>query len=304
MTSRALIVGGTGFVGRHLAERLAPRYAVSATGRDADVRDAGTVRALVAGARPDVVVNLAAITTVKETRDDPRAAEATAVEGLRNLLEALGAAGFAGRLLQVSSSEVYGHPAQQDLPLTEDSPPSPMSPYATAKLAAEGLARAWTAFDVVIARPFTHIGPGQSDRFAVASFARQIAAIEAGLAAPVLRVGRLDATRDLTDVRDVARAYEAILDRGASGATYNVCSGVETPMRAVLDQLIALSGLKIEVEEDAGLVRGAEQQRLRGSHARLTAATGWGPEIPLAQTLSDILEDARRRVRSETRRPA
>ena len=301
MTASALIVGGTGFVGRHLAAELTPDYAVTAVGRDTDIRDAAVVRALVARARPDVVVNLAAVTTVRETVDDPGLAHAVAVDGLRNLLEALADQDFGGRLLQVSSSEVYGHPGPADLPLTENAPPRPMSPYAAGKLAAEDLCHACNAFDVIVARPFTHIGPGQSDRFAAASFARQIAGIEAGLSAPALSVGRLDATRDLTDVRDVAAAYRAILERGASGATYNVCSGVETPMRAVLDELIALSGLPIAVVEDSGLVRGAEQRRLRGAHDRLTADTGWTPRIPLAQTLIDILEDAQRRVRTDTR---
>jgi GDP-4-dehydro-6-deoxy-D-mannose reductase len=307
MTARVLIVGGTGFVGRHLAAQLAPRYAVAASGREVDVREAQALWTLVSKAQPDIVVNLAAITTVRETVDDPRRTYATAVQGLQNLLEALAAEGFAGRLLQVSSSEVYGFPAPEALPLTEDAALRPMSPYAVAKVMAEMLCRQWTAtaaFDILTARPFTHIGPGQSDRFATASFARQIAEIEAGLRAPVINVGRLDATRDLTDVRDVARAYEAILERGVAGATYNVCSGTETTMRTVLDALIARSGLKIEVVEDAGLVRGAEQQRLCGSHARLRADTGWAPQIPLALTLSDILEDSLQRVRTDTRRPA
>src|SRR5216117_3473883 len=136
---RALLVGGTGFVGRHLAERLAPRWAVTAAGRGHDVRDPAAVRLLVAAAQPDVVVNLAALTTVQEAIDDPAAARATAVDGLANLLEALAGAGFKGRVLQVSSSEVYGHPAAEALPLIEDSPPSPQSPYARAKLEAEQL---------------------------------------------------------------------------------------------------------------------------------------------------------------------
>lgn len=268
------------------------------------MRDPAALRALVARARPDVAINLAALTTVRETVADPGLARTVAVDGLSNLLEALAAGGFSGRLLQVSSSEVYGHPAPQDLPLAEDAPARPMSPYAAAKLAAEDLCRAWTAFEVLVARPFTHIGPGQSDRFAAASFARQIAEIEAGLREPVISVGRLDSTRDLTDVRDVAAAYEAILDRGVAGATYNVCSGVETPMRAVLDRLLALSGWRIEVAQDPALVRGAEQQRLRGAHDRLTADTGWTPSIALGQTLSDLLDDARRRAHAQTRRPA
>ena len=299
---RALLIGGAGFVGRHLARRLGARFEVTATGRGHDIRDSSVIRALVAQVRPSAVVNLAALTTVKETLDDPVAAEAVAVVGLANLLGALSEGGFAGRLLQISSSEVYGHPTPDALPLTEASPPEPRNPYAHAKLAAEALCGDWIGrMDIVVARPFTHIGPGQSDRFAVANWARQLAEIEAGSRAPELQVGALDATRDLTDVRDVAAAYDVLLSAGRRGAVYNVCSGIETPMRQVLEALISLSGQSVRLVSDPARMRTAEQQRLRGDHALLSTDTGWSPTVSLTQTLSDVLRDAKGRVRQEAK---
>lgn len=302
MKPTLLIVGGRGFVGQHLARQLADRYVVISTGRGEDIRDRETMSALVAGAQPDVVINLAAITTVRESFENPRETYQIGVFGLLNLFEALKAQGFSGRLVQVSSSEVYGHPAGNELPLLETAPFRPMSPYSVAKSAGEMLCHQWNqtgAFEIVIARPFTHIGPGQSDRFSVARFAREIAEIMSGMREPVLRLGALNATRDLTDVRDVARAYDLLLHQGEPGAVYNVCSGCEVAMRDVLAELIRIAAIEIEVIEDASLTRRSEQQRLCGSNAKIRARTGWTPLIPLARTLGDILEDAgvRRQLR-------
>jgi GDP-4-dehydro-6-deoxy-D-mannose reductase len=296
MPKKALIVGGTGFAGAHLRTALEPAWTVTLTGRACDVRDVAALRVLLDRERPDAVVNLAAVTTVRETVEDPRTAYATIADGAANLVAALKAEGFAGRLLQVSSSEVYGRPDVEDLPLTEDAPLRPSSPYAFAKLMAERAALG-SGLDAMVARPFTHIGPGQAARFAIARFARDTAAIEAGLEAPVLRVGGLSATRDLTDVRDVARAYALMLERGRPGGLYNICSGVETPMRAVLDALLALSPTPIAVEADAELVREGDVERLCGSAERLSTDTGWAPEIALSRTLADVLEDARKKAR-------
>jgi GDP-4-dehydro-6-deoxy-D-mannose reductase len=296
MPKKALIVGGTGFVGAHLRTVLEPAWTVALTGRACDVRDVAALRVLIGHERPDAVVNLAAVTTVRETVEDPRTAYATIADGAANLVAVLKAEGFAGRLLQVSSSEVYGRPDVEDLPLMEDAPLRPSSPYAFAKLMAEHAALG-SGLDAMVIRPFTHIGPGQAARFAIARFARDIAAIEAGLEPPVLRVGGLSATRDLTDVRDVARAYALMLERGRQGGLYNVCSGVETPMRGVLDALLALSPTPIAVEADAELVRDGDVERLCGSAARLSTDTGWAPEIALSRTLADVLEDARKKAR-------
>jgi GDP-4-dehydro-6-deoxy-D-mannose reductase len=289
---RALIVGGTGFVGSHLTRQLSNRYSVIATGRDHDVRDSEILLDLVSKSMPEIVVNLAAITTVKESFEFPRETNDINFLGLLNLFTALKSNGFKGRILQVSSSEVYGFPTSEELPLTESSPLRPMSPYAAAKAASEQLCDQWAqaaGFSIFVVRPFTHIGPGQSERFAVAKFARQIAEISAGHRAPIIEVGSLRAARDLTDVRDIVRAYDLVLHGGEPGKIYNVCTGRETVMRDVLDELIRLSGNKIEVAENPALLRDQEQQRLCGSCAALNAATEWMPEFSLTRTLSDVL---------------
>lgn len=288
----ALIVGGTGFVGQYLVRQLEGRYTLRTTGRAHDIRDKVRLCDLVTEYSPQVVINLAGITTVAEAVEKPRETYETSFVGLLNLLEALTETGFEGRFLQVGSSEVYGFPSTQELPLTEDSPLRPMSPYAVAKAACDMLCHQWARlekFPVMVARPFTHVGPRQSDRFAVARFAKLIRGIMRGRSEPRIEIGNLDATRDLTDVRDVARAYDMIIHAGHNGGVYNVCSGVEVRMRDVLDELIKLSGRAIEKVEQPSLVRSAEQQRLRGSFAALEAVTGWAPEIPLTRTLSDML---------------
>jgi GDP-4-dehydro-6-deoxy-D-mannose reductase len=289
MHGKLLLLGGTGFVGAHLAARMRDRFSVRAFGRALDVRDRPALLREVAAFQPDCVVNLAALTTVRETVQAPRATYDIMFTGLLNLFESLEEIGFRGRVLQVSSSEVYGHPQPQDLPLTELSPIRPMSPYAVGKMAAEMLCFEWAQrglFDVMVARPFTHIGPGQSARFAIARFADQIAQAKAGA---TIEVGNLSATRDITDVRDVVGAYDAILDQGESGMVYNVCSESEVTVRDILDQMIAISGKEILVQVDVASLRAAEQQRLRGSAARLREKTGWRPRIPLSQTLTDML---------------
>ena len=295
LVAKALLIGGTGFVGCHLARHLSRDHHVVSTGRNVDIRNKFALKALAESHQPAVVVNLAALTTVRETVENPRTAYDIAFTGLLNLFEALSETGFRGRFLEVSSSEVYGHPEPIDLPLKETSPFRPMSPYSVAKIAAEMLCFEWAQrapFDIMVARPFTHIGPGQSDRFAVSRFAAQIARIMVGGTESKIFSGNLGSTRDLTDVRDVVRAYGLILRQGENGAVYNVCSGTEVSMQTVLHEMVRISGRNIEVSEDAAFKRGAEQQRLRGSFDALYARTGWQPDIPLLQTLRDSLAAA------------
>jgi GDP-4-dehydro-6-deoxy-D-mannose reductase len=302
----ALIIGGTGFVGQHLARQLSDRYRVTTTGRTDDVRDPAAMRRVVSRTHPEIVVNLASLTTVRETIERPREAYEVAFFGTFNLLEALQDDGFTGRFVQVSSSEVYGYPPPESLPLNETAPLRPKSPYAVAKVMSEVLCSQWNdsgRFGIVIARPFTHIGPGQSDRFAVASFARQIAEISLRRRPPVLRAGNLSATRDLTDVRDIVRAYDALIHHGRIGQVYNVCSGREVRMHEVVEQMIALSDMPIELVTDDALRRTAEQQRLCGSYDALHNDTGWEPNIPLSLTLSETMQEARRTM-SDSVEPA
>jgi GDP-4-dehydro-6-deoxy-D-mannose reductase len=289
---QALIIGGTGFVGVHLQRLMRQDFAVTATGHGSDLRDADQVRRLVAGVAPDIVVNLASITTVRESFANPYETYRIGFLGTLNLLVALKESGFEGRMLNVSSSEIYGHPEETELPLTEHSPIRPMSPYAVSKSATEQLCFQWTQserFEIVTARPFTHMGPGQSDRFAISNFSRQIAEITLGRREPVIRVGSLETTRDFTDVRDVAGAYMMLLAKGRSGQAYNVCSGREVSMDAVLKRLVERAKIDIRVEHDPALARDSEQKRIVGSYGKLNKDTGWDPEVPLEKTLGDTV---------------
>lgn len=288
----ALLIGGTGFVGRHLQRSLLPRFKVIATGRDADIRDTAGIGSLVKSASPDMVVNLASITTVRESFQDPLDTYRIGFLGTLNLLTALKECGFRGRMLNVSSSEVYGFPSDELLPVDEQALLRPMSPYSVSKAATEALCHQWSQteqFEVVTARPFTHIGPGQSDRFAISNFAKQIAEISIGKKTPVIKVGNLHATRDITDVRDVVRAYRLLLEKGRNGETYNICSGREIGIKALLNELIELAGIEISVEPDESLMRNAEQKRVYGSYEKIHNETGWDPLVSINQTLADTL---------------
>lgn len=243
--------------------------------------------------QPDWVVHLAAQSHVPSSWADPAATFQINVGGTATLLKVLTETGFKGRLLYVSSADVYGSVPAQLLPLSEDVPAEPRNPYAASKLAAEMLCRQWARaqpLDIVIARPFNHTGPGQRPDFALPAFARDIAAIKQGRQPATIMAGDLGVTRDFLDVRDVVAAYVALLDKGRSGEIYNVCSGRESNLSEALQALIALSGVRAEITADPSRMRPSEQRRMCGSHDKLTAATGWQPAIPLRETLGDLLD--------------
>ena len=292
MNRTALLIGGTGFVGGHLKKCLIDRYDVTTTGRKEDIRDAAKIKTLVKRVSPSVVINMAAITTVRESFEQQYDNYNIGFFGTLNLLMALRDTGFKGRVLLVGSSEVYGFPSPEQLPISESEPLCPMSPYAVNKAAMEALCYQWSqteSFDVLMTRSFTHIGPGQSDRFAIANFAKQIAGIKLGLKEPILQVGDLASTRDYTDVRDVVNAYDLILQKGIKGNIYNVCSGTEQSTGSMLNKLLEISGVTASIVQDESRMRSSEQRRLCGSNEKLVRDTGWHQRISLDTTLSDIL---------------
>lgn len=292
---KLLVCGGTGFVGSHLHAAAGGSRDVTAFGRDHDVRDPDALLRAVRSAKPDEVIYLAAITTLRESFDDPRETFDVNFGGVLNLLLALRDNGFRGRMLFVSSSEVYGLLTETDLPVSERHHTRPRSPYAAAKIAAEALCYQWSQtdeFDVVVARPFNHIGPGQSERFAIAEFASQLARISLGLAEPVLHVGDVDTTRDFTDVRDVVSAYLGLLEHGRNGEIYNVCSGAEQSIRSLIMRMCELAGLQVALRNDPRRGRSADQRRVFGTNAKLIADTGWQQQYPIDRTLSDILDSS------------
>ena len=290
--TKTLILGGSGFVGTHMLARSPDWTKTIVEGRGVDIRDKEALRFLIKNTQPDYVVNLAAITTVKEAIVSPKDSYDITFYGSLNVLEILRDCKFQGTFLYVSSSEVYGHPAASSLPLNENSILAPMSPYSVGKIATEYLCSYWQKannFSIIIARPFTHIGPGQSDRFSIASFSRQVSKIVQGEQDPVIKVGDINTTRDFTDVRDIVDAYWLLLESGKSGEIYNVCSGKENKISSVLDRLVSASGQNIDIQIDSDRLRNIEQQRIVGSAQKLREATGWVPKISLEDTLSDML---------------
>jgi len=300
---KILVTGACGFVGRHLVAHLrhagddvlAADYVPGddAHYRPLDVSDARAVDDLLAGSDIDAVIHLAAIAFVPAAEDDPARAIAVNAGGAANVLRALARHRPRARFLMISSAEVYGAPEASALPMTESAPLAPANAYAASKLLAETYARYAATrhrLDALIARPFTHLGPGQSPQFAISSFARQLADIAAGRSGPVLRVGNLAARRDICDARDVVAAYRLALERMPAGATFNICRGVDFSMGELLEMLIELSGLKVEVRVDPARLRAVDIPVIRGSAEYFSRTTGWRPAIDLRQTLRDLYE--------------
>ncbi|MBC7604855.1 MAG: GDP-mannose 4,6-dehydratase [Ramlibacter sp.] len=288
---RVLVTGLSGFVGSWCAQQFNAIDLADECGL-VDLRDEARVRHAVAAIAPEAVLHLAGQSSVALSLISPSETYDINCGGTHHLLRALGAAGFRGRMLYVGSADVYGAVAAEQLPITEDCPVRPLNPYAASKVAAEALCAQWSQrdFEIVVARPFNHIGPRQSTQFAVADFARQIVACRAGRSPARLVVGNIDITRDFTDVRDIVRAYAALLQSGRNGEAYNVCSGVERSMSDIIDALCSLCGVKMDIEIDAERLRPTEQLRMRGTFAKLAADTGWAPQIAFEQTLRDIVD--------------
>lgn len=283
---RILVTGPNGFVGGHLRAALGDAFVPF----EGDVLDAAALGASLRETRPDGVVHLAALSSVGESWSDVAEVWRANVLGTLNVVEGLRAEAPGARLLVASSGDVYGRAEQ--IPTPEEAPVAPVSPYAASKAAAE-LACRQPELDVVVARAFPHVGPGQDERFAVGSWAAQLARLRAD-GGGVLRVGDLEVERDLTDVRDVCRAYRLLLDPETPAGTYNVASGRALPLSRVVELLVGLAGVEVEVERDETRLRPADVRVLCGDSSKLRAATGWAPEIPLEQTLADVLEAAGR----------
>jgi GDP-4-dehydro-6-deoxy-D-mannose reductase len=265
----------------------------------ADLEDSSSVRQAVDRVRPDRIVHLAAQSSPQRSWEDPAGTLKTNLLGLLHLLEAARTLSLAPRLLVVGSAEEYGRVGPDQTPIREDAPLRPASPYAVSKVAQGFLALQYALsldLPIVRTRTFHHTGPRRGEQFAESSFARQLAEIEAGRRAPRLEVGNLDAVRDFTDVRDVVRAYWALLDHGVPGEVYNVCSGRGVRLRDLLEELIALSGLKVEVRVDPDRLRPHDVPVLVGDPSRLRAATGWEARTPLSRTLRDLLDHWRERM--------
>jgi GDP-4-dehydro-6-deoxy-D-mannose reductase len=299
---RALVTGGLGFVGRHLVAHLRDsgdevdvldRHGESAV----DITDAEAVRAAVTRSAPDAVYHLAGWADVGGSWKHPVEAFRANAEGTLNVLLAC-ADGQVDRVLSVGSADVYGVVTEAELPLTESSALRPASPYAASKVAADFLglqAFLGQGLGVIRVRAFNHLGPGQTDRFVAAALAARIAANERD-GGDTVRVGDLSARRDFTDVRDVVRAYRLLVELGAPGEVYNVCTGRDLAVQELADAMLAMATRPMALEVDASLLRPVEVPVLRGDATKLRDATGWEPLIPIEQTLADLLDDQRARA--------
>ena len=283
-----LITGAEGFVGTHLHALLGD----SAVAAGVDVLDRAALSEVVRATRPRSIVHLAAESSVASSWADASTAWSVNVVGTVNVLEAVREETPSARVLFVSTGEVYGRADQ--LPTPESAPVAPLSPYAATKAAAEIACGQFVrgSLDLVIARAFNHEGPGRDERFAFGSWAHQIARLEEA-GGGVLAVGDLSAERDISDVRDICRAYTLLLDGAASAGIYNVASGHSVPMSHIVELFVSLARCSVDVERSEDRVRPLEIPRMVGDASRLRKATGWQPEIPLEQTVGDTLQAAR-----------
>ncbi len=314
---QTLITGAGGFVGGHLCAYLLAHtdwellgtvypHPVESQPRDkrlrlrfADLCDPELVQSLLDEIKPDYILHLAAQAFVPTSLADPWDTLRNNIRAELNLLEAVRRSGRDVRVLVIGSNEEYGAPQPDELPQTESSPLRPNNPYAVSKVAQDFLGVQYHlayGIPVVRVRPFNHTGPGQSPRFVVPAFARQIARIEAGQQEPVMQVGNLDAARDFSDVRDIVRAYHLAATQGEPGEVYNLASGRAQSIQGLLDALLSYSQAEIHVERDPARYRPVDVPEVYGSAAKFNRLTGWEPEIPFEQTLRDTLEYWRERV--------
>jgi GDP-4-dehydro-6-deoxy-D-mannose reductase len=321
---RVLITGISGFVGPHLAEYLLsnhPEIELYGLRRwrsveanlppspilrviEGDLLDQASMLRALQASRPDLVFHLAASSSVASSWGTPAEVMQVNVLGTLNLLEAARQFDLDAPLVMACSAEAYGQVTAAELPIREDQPFKPVSPYGVSKAAADMLGfQYFQAFRLrtVRMRFFNHFGPGQPPRFVVASLARQIAEIEAELRPPHLRVGNLEARRDFVDVRDAAHAYWLAASKGEPGDAYNVASGHARSVREILDRLLTLTDAVVEVSFDPSRLRPAELDVLEGDAERFRRATGWEPRITFEQTLADTLDYWRKAVRRESR---
>ena len=321
---RVLITGITGFAGSHLADYLLaemPGVEIYGTKRwrsrmeniehildevrlvECDLKDANAVRKTLDEIRPERIFHLAAQSFVPASWRAPSETLENNILSQTNIFEAMRALGLDARIQIAGSSEEYGLVHPDEVPITESNPLRPLSPYAVSKVAQDLLAYQYYrsyGLAAIRTRGFNHTGPRRGDVFVTSNFAKQIAAIEAGLQEPVIRVGNLSAQRDFTDVRDIVRAYWLALEKGTPGEVYNLASGKAVTIRELLDMLLALSDSDVDVEVDPDRLRPSDVEVLLGDYSKFHADTGWEPRIPLSQTVADLLDFWRQRLGKAT----
>lgn len=303
---RIFITGIEGFVGHHLARHLVSSghevlgcYFDEASVGDLkdqcvlfkmDLRKGDGLHRILASTNPRCIYHLAAQSSPALSFLKPIDTFEINVLGLINLLEEIRNTVPDSRFVMVSSCEVYGLTDTQN-PVKEDHPYNPASPYAVSKISQEQLAIQYFhtyKLNAIVARPFPHTGPGQPEMFALPSFAKQIAGIARYGGNPVVSVGNLSAQRDISDVRDVVKAYDLLAESGKAGEVYNICSGKYITMQQALEYLIEISGKKIEVRTDPQRFRPLDIPILWGNNEKIRQQTGWKPKYAIEQTLEGL----------------
>lgn len=315
-----LVTGITGFAGSHLAEYLLaehPEVKIFGTWRwrsrmeniehlrdritllECEMRDAVAVRKALQESQPEAIFHLAAQSFVPASWRAPHDTFASNVQGQTNLFESVRELGLDPTIQIACSSEEYGMVYPDEVPIREDNPLRPLSPYAVSKVAQDLMGYQYFqsyGLKVIRTRGFNHTGPRRGEVFVTSNFAKQIAEIELGLAPPVIRVGNLDAIRDFTDVRDMVRAYWFAIQHGKPGEAYNIATGVGISIRELLDRLLALSTATVTIETDPERLRPSDVERLLGDSSKFRRDTGWEPRVPFEQTLNDVLGYWRERL--------
>ncbi len=305
---KALIIGAAGFVGGYLSEHLLKcGYDVCATKLeqekvsfdkkvsvyDLDILDEKSVFKLLETLKPDMIFHLAAQSSVKVSWERPGLTADINVRGTINVLEAAHRASHEVRILLVGSGEEYGYLKPEDIPVKEDTLLRAGNIYAVTKacqgMLGEVYSRAY-GMDIIMVRAFNHIGPKQAPQFVISDFCRQVARIEKGLNEPVIYVGNLSARRDFTDVRDIVRAYELLMRKGKRGETYNVGSGTAVSIESMLKKILSLSDAEIDVRTDPSKLRPSDVPVIAADISKITADTGWKPEISVDETIKNILD--------------
>jgi GDP-4-dehydro-6-deoxy-D-mannose reductase len=315
---KALITGITGFVGSHMAEYLlqnnvdvfgsvrqrSPMDHIKHLLNDihlveCELRDPFSVESLLTSTKPDLIFHLAAQSFVPTSWNSPIDTIHNNIAGQINIFEAVRQLKLDCKIQIACSSEEYGFVAPNEVPIKEENPIRPLSPYGVSKVAQDFLGYQYYqsyGLHVLRTRTFNHTGPRRGENFVTSNFAKQIAEIEKGNKQPVLYVGNLQAKRDFTDVRDVVRAYALALEKGVPGESYNIASGKCCTIEEMLNILLSLSKENIEVKEDSSRMRPSDVEILLGDYSKFHQATGWKPEIPFRQTLEDLLNYWRERV--------
>ena len=317
---KALILGAAGFVGAYAIRQFAegcgwethaakmPQETLSealcdlCTVHDFDLLDADGMCALMQEIRPDLILHLAAQSSVALSWKQPQLTVDVNIKGTVNLLEAARSLPVCPRILLIGSGEEYGALQPGQIPVSEDTPLQPANVYAATKAAAEQLAALYHkayGMPVICVRAFNHIGPGQSTAFVAADFCCQAVEIEAGLREPVIRTGNRSAKRDFTDVRDIVRAYAMLLENGTAGCIYNVGSGNAVSIDEILAGIQAICKTSFRIETDPAKLRPVDVPVIAADTTKIFADTGWKPQIPLSETLQNIL-DAQRQLLKET----